>query len=392
MKKNRGWVVALAGIGAAFLVSQGCSTTGGSKTATPAASATSASGATWTPLAQDTITNTISPTATRTVTRTRTNTPTFTQSYTFTPVFTPVAYLATIGGINSSYVPISTVYVAPVPPWGGIGNWSSGGALPQTRYDPAAVATGGYLYEVGGYDPSYNPSSTVYSGAITGGTVGAFSAQTSIPAGLSAVAVATDGSYLYIAGGYDASYLYVSTVYSASASGGTVGSWTSQPALAVTIAYTKMVYDQGYLYIVAGDAYYSYSSSIYRATASAGVVGSWSTTTNLPVAMAAHQAFTDGINIFSLGGATSPSTVYTAPISSPGTLGSWTTTSAIPGGRMYGGGETTGGFAYIFGGYDQYYTNVTTTYFSPITSGTLGTWVMGAPLSQGPAETASANW
>jgi hypothetical protein len=114
-------------------------------------------------------------------------------------------YLYIIGGFSSATSAyLSDVQYAPISSNGTLGTWTATTSLPSTRADHSTVAYNGYLYVIGGYNGS--PLSTVqYAPINANGTLGTWLATATFTTGRNVFASVAYNGYLYIAGGYKGS-------------------------------------------------------------------------------------------------------------------------------------------------------------------------------------------
>lgn len=261
-----------------------------------------------------------------------------------------------------------------------------------TRAFLSSVAYNGNLYILGGYtaSPAAYTYSSVYYATIFGNGVGTWTATTSLPnAVLMITAVAYNG-FMYVAGGQSAlasPTYYANVYYAAINSDGSLGAWTAATSLPNARSGYQAVAYNDYLYIIAGsDATTNYVDTKYASISGTGALGAWGTTASLPVSAANNGvAVVSGGFIYIIGGgnfAGSTLGVLYAPVSSSGgTLGAWTTaTSTYANPRYYNMAWVYNGCLYVAGGYNAitYFKDVQ---FAPITSnGSPGTWTTSSQL------------
>src|SRR3989454_10847446 len=148
-------------------------------------------------------------------------------------------------------------------------SWTAGSSLPVAVSGNAAVyarlrttygTDTGFVYSIGGADNSGAPTSGVYYAAVaTNGSLGAWTATTSLPTALAfhaAVAATPRNSfvnstgYLYVLGGTTNSS---GMIYRATLSAtGTVGNWTSIGTLPAVLHSFAAIIHLGSLYVVGG--------------------------------------------------------------------------------------------------------------------------------------------
>jgi len=179
---------------------------------------------------------------------------------------TPARVVYSIGGAGTGGAPVSTVHVATVGAGGTLGAWTAATPLPApVAFHAAAVATpgnaritaAGFVYVIGGAtDAAGTPSTTVYRGALSAdGSVSAWAAMTQLPVALhSAGAVIFHGD-LYVAGGATTANAPSAAVFRSrlDATGG-LGPWQVQPSLPFARAHFGFGTFGGELYTFGGDS------------------------------------------------------------------------------------------------------------------------------------------
>lgn len=229
-----------------------------------------------------------------------------------------------LGGENANG-PQATVYSAPIQAGGKIGNWSSTTALPAGIYDEGAVASGGFIWSIGGFFAGDVPQSTVYSAAQSGGTVGNWTAQTPLPVALGEVGTVTANGYIYVLGGHAASGAPVNTVYAAKiGANGAIGNWASLTALPQARKDLGVaVSPDGYLWATGGyNSSNHATNTVYRAPLNAdGTIGTWLSLTPLPASVAEHTLTVAQSDLFvagnKIGARTASAKIYDAPYAGP---------------------------------------------------------------------------
>ena len=196
------------------------------------------------------------------------------------------------------------------------GDWcastsTANGSLPTATNAATSVTYNGYVYEIGGNNGSSGSSTTVNYALINGnGTLGSWTATTGLPAGayyLNANSVAYNG-YVYEIGGNngDKTTPYAHVYYAPINSNGTLGSWTATTSLPTTNAYANVVTYNGYVYEMAGTPtgyLSSLSAAVYYAPINSnGTLGSWTATTSLPAATASATSVVYNGYVYELGG------------------------------------------------------------------------------------------
>jgi N-acetylneuraminic acid mutarotase len=209
-------------------------------------------------------------------------------------------YVYEIGGYSSGV--LNAVEYAAINSNGTLGSWNYvSNFLPGGGVDSAtSVAYNGYIYEIGGW------TTTVYYAPINAnGNLGTWASTTSLPAALYiATSVVYDG-YIYEIGGDNTSSVAVSSVYYAPInSNGTIGSWTATTSLPyATSAATSVAYN-GYIYEIGG-----WTTTVYYAPINAnGTLGPWTPTASLPTATGLATSVAYNGYAYEIGGYTTANT------------------------------------------------------------------------------------
>jgi N-acetylneuraminic acid mutarotase len=295
-------------------------------------------------------------------------------------------YLYEIGGSTSSGT-TATVDYAPINANGTIGAWTATTSLPAANSRATSVIYNGYLYEMGGYTTTY--AATVDVAQINNGgpgTTSAWTATTSLPAATYWATSVVYNSYLYEIGGYNGTAALTTVDYAPINSNGTIGGWAATTSLpTATNSATSAVYN-GYVYEIGGSTVNGTAGVIatveYASINANGTLGSWTSTTSLPVATLAAASVIYNGYVYEIGGNTSSgdtTSVDYASINGNGTLGSWTTTTSLPVAIEYATSVIYNGYVYEIGGFPNGITAVVD--YAPINSnGTLGAWTSTTSL------------
>ena len=289
-------------------------------------------------------------------------------------------YAYVLGGTSSDLGSVDSNYVfyAKLSSNGSVGSWTtSSNSLPQYLYYPSAAAANGYIYVMGGYAVSGGFQSAVYYAKINSdGSIGTWTTSSnSLPQAMYEGSGATNNGYIYFLGGINSSEAPVNTVYYAKlASDGSVGSWTTNTNhLPQSIDDTATFTNGGDVYVLGGVTNSSTSNAVYYARFNSdGSIGTWTTSSNsLPQALDGPTAASAGGYVYVTGGNNSSddsqNTVYYAPLSSNGSVGSWTTSSnSLPQTVQLSSSITYDGYLYVFDGQNNGNT-VKTVYYAPLT-------------------------
>lgn len=257
-------------------------------------------------------------------------------------------YLYEIGGSSAT-----TAYSAPINGDGTIGAWTSAGSAVGSGNNKNFAVYNGYAYKVGDNATSQN----VYYATIGNGTIGAWTKGTATPAVNNAAGVTIYQNYLYMVGGGPSGGggNYYATVYYAPLNAdGSVGSWTATTSLPTATGMNTAIAYNGYLYSIGG-ADTGFSANVYYAPINAdGSVGAWTTTPSAPSSKYGQYSYIYDGYIYYVGGWTNTVTYY-APIYANGSLGSWQTTASLisTSGLRYVSGATYNGYMYILGGREE---------------------------------------
>lgn len=267
---------------------------------------------------------------------------------------------------------------------GNITGWSTDTALPTALYASQAIVTKNRVYLLGGHNAT-NWLSTVYVSTINSdGTLGGWSATTSLPGPLGNSQAIITKNRVYLIGGQDVS-VAVATIYTAPInSDGTLGSWTTGTSLPGSLTETIVVATKNRVYLFGGNNSSATISTVYTAPINAdGTLGAWGTGTSLPGNIAVSQAIVTKNRVYVIGGQYNGSysaNIHTATINSDGLIGTWNTSGSLPGPLGVSQVIVTKTCVYLLGGYNgTNYTN--TVYIANInTDGTLSSWYTGTSL------------
>jgi N-acetylneuraminic acid mutarotase len=174
-----------------------------------------------------------------------------------------------LGGYNGNF--LSTVYYAPINSDGSLGNWSEGPSLPQKIDDAQAIVTKNRVYLLGGNSPSSNLSTVYYAPINSDGSLGSWSEGPSISQPIRYSQAIVTKNRVYLLGGYNGSS-YLSTVYYAPInSDGSLGSWSAGTSLPQAVVYSQAIVTKNRVYLLGGYNGSSYLSTVYYAPFSGGL-------------------------------------------------------------------------------------------------------------------------
>ncbi len=257
---------------------------------------------------------------------------------------------------------------------GSIGTWNSTTSAPLSLYSAMSFTYGGYIYLLGGQPNQTSFSSAVYYASLNSdGTVGTWTATTSLPQPVNSTQAVAYNGYVYLVGGQNGSGSDYNVVYYAPInSNGTLGTWSTGPNLPQSIGDNSTVIYNGYIYELGGQPGGGTTNIVYYAQIqSNGDLSSWYTTTSLP----GSEAVTGGAvsyrgYIYLIG----CSNLCYAKVNSDGSLGSWNSTAS----------NIAVGGAPVISEYDDYmylYNDSGASYYAKINSdGSVGSWSTGTTL------------
>lgn len=268
-------------------------------------------------------------------------------------------YIYAIGGSNGAAK--NTVYYGKLNPDGTVSSWTtSGSTLPVALFQLNAVTTNGYIYALGGTTGGGSTVATAYYSKVNSdGSIGAWTATTSLPAIRSGAMSATANGYVYVVGGTNGPTSQNTVYYAQTQSDGTLGAWTtSGSTLPAVRSYAGYGVANGFMYIIGGTNGTTAQNTVYYAALNSdGTVGAWTTSgSTLPGIRSGTTAVIANNNVFVFGGLNAgvpQSSIYATTLNANGTVNAWTTATATVPLSMY---QTTSvaanGYAYLFGGYD----------------------------------------
>lgn len=239
---------------------------------------------------------------------------------------------------------------------GSIGAWASTTSLATAApTNHASVAYNGYLYTTGGFDGTNNLADVQYAPINADGTIGAWTATTSLPAGrVDHVPVVYNG-YMYVTGGQPT---YTDALYAPINADGTIGNWTATTSLTSNrYSHTSVAYG-GYLYIIGGqdDLGNELADVQYAPINANGTIGAWSTTTSFTTARSNQGSIVYNGYLYIIGGQDVANTrladVQYAPINANGSIGTWTATTSFTTARSSHATAVYNGYVYVVGGWD----------------------------------------
>ena len=238
-------------------------------------------------------------------------------------------YIYEIGGSSSSalttveYTQIGANGTVAIPLAGCASGWTAASpsnqwcykttSLPTATYRSTSVVYNGYIYEIGGYNGTSYFSTVDYAPINGDGSVGSWTATTSLPLATDyGISAAYDG-YLYFMGGQAASSTgdctaagntCIGTIYAPINSNGTLGPWTATTNLANAAYVPTTTAYNGYIYEIGG----GYGSTLaelanidYASLSSIPRVGDYSDLINLASSITNPSGNVDPIEIVTNG-------------------------------------------------------------------------------------------
>lgn len=290
-------------------------------------------------------------------------------------------YLYVIGGYDSTNY-YNTVQYAAINNDCSLGTWTS-----TTAFDTAGNARGGitafayngYIFVTGGVNGSGNFSAVRSAPLNSNGTVGSWSATTSLPSAMNRHRTVVWGNRLYLLGGTTialpnpnngastgsrptgsgSANTYVATIND----NGTIGSWTSATSLPYDIYEFGAEAMGGYLFVLGGFGSTGVSSITYRAKINSdGTLGNWALLYDRGSGfkIASESLVVQNGTMYTLGGRNDTSLTNTnrnvatsmiyAPNGGSGATGAWSSSSSLPAARSQAGSTAYNGYAYVTGG------------------------------------------
>jgi N-acetylneuraminic acid mutarotase len=281
-------------------------------------------------------------------------------------------YVYEIGGVNSSGTVLATVDYAPISSSGTIGTWTATTSLPTATDQATSVEYNGYVYEIGGCSSTCPTTTVDYAPINSDGTLGSWTATTPLLAATENATSVVYNGYVYEIGGNNGSAEITTVDYAHISSNGTLGAWTSTTSLPTATAYSSSIVYDNYVYIMGGgDPGKSlYATVDYAHINSDGTLGSWTATTSLPAVI--YQATSVMYNgyVYEIGGnnGSALSTIDYAPINSNGTIGTWIATTPLPTATSFATSVVYNGYVYEIGGGGNGVAFSTVDYFSIISA------------------------
>ena len=157
--------------------------------------------------------------------------------------------------------------------------WKLTTSYPTTIDQQSCVVNGGYIYCVGGYNPS--PTTAVYYAKLSSTGVGVWKKTTSYPTTIGLQSCVVSGGYVYCVGGVVTSAVYYAKLTPTGIPASGPGSWKKTTSYPTSILDQSCVVIAGTVFCIGG-ASPNPTSAVNYATLSAGGVSSWTPATSYP--------------------------------------------------------------------------------------------------------------
>jgi hypothetical protein len=201
-------------------------------------------------------------------------------------------------------------YSAVVADDGTFGAWKTGPSTLEKRMHAGAFVLADSIYVLGGFDDPNVWDDAVRATVMSNGTVSPFMPAGKLRGPRSHFSLTRVGDYVYMAGGLDASALSNPPLLDEVArakieSDGSLGEWTTMPALPVALATHASFFWGGYLYVGGGINPTTHEKRFWRAPIGADhALGTWELAAPLPIARGhVHQLPIVGNHVYSVSGA-----------------------------------------------------------------------------------------
>ncbi|KAF0125815.1 MAG: hypothetical protein FD189_1175 [Elusimicrobia bacterium] len=264
------------------------------------------------------------------------------------------------GYLNNVY------YSAQMNPDGTLGAWQVASPMPEMLGLGlhASLAHNGKLYVLGGTN-LFGPRDVAYYSTANGdGSLSPWIPTTPMPAKLMGHSAASDGKRIYVTGGIVRNIGSHAAVYSAPFNAdGTLGAWRAETSLPARLFSHRSMVRNGRLMIFGGSADHTlYPSGQPAGAISAkvlsaainpdGALGAWQELAPLPVPMMLHAAAATSNSVYVFGGFNGgvSNAVYFAPFLADGTLGAWQALHALPRNLLSLAALATEDYVYTLGG------------------------------------------
>jgi len=290
-------------------------------------------------------------------------------------------YMYTVGGKTMGGIYYSDVQYARFNGNGSIGAWTATTSITSTTANFGSAIYNGFIYVLGGSGAAGSTTSNVnYARINANGSVGNWTNTTSLTSARYGFNTTVSNGYMYVLGGTDApSTLVGYTQYAIINANGSLGAWVTTNSYATARTDQSAVMHNGYMYVLGGNTGTVQNDVQLSSLAPTGSVGLGAATTAFTTARQGHTAVAYRGYLYVMGGTTGGSgylaTTQYAPINSTGTIGTWTATTSFATARSNFGAVAYNGYMYITGGYNDVSLHQSDTQYAVInTAGTLGAW------------------
>lgn len=264
-------------------------------------------------------------------------------------------FIFALGGMNDTG-DLDSVERAKINPDGTLGPWQSVASMPSARRFAAAVVSNNTIYVLGGSVGAAPAVATVDRATV--GFDGSLSWESAAPMttprdGLTAVAI---GGHIYALGGYNGQ-ARLNTVERASVNpDGSLASWQSESSMTQSRYQSAAVAFNDRIYVLGGlNSLFSVEQAEVRQD---GSLGEWQPGTPMTTPRAGLGAFVLGGHLAALGGYDSSTnwfaSVEQAPLNTDGSWGAWQAASTMSQSRVYMATVTVGGRIYALGGWSPF--------------------------------------
>lgn len=236
-------------------------------------------------------------------------------------------------------------------PDGTIDPWTTTTALPTGLGWFSAEATEDHIYVVGGWNSSGLTSAVRYAELDSTGAIGQWQSTTSLPGPLYTQGGILVDSCIYVLGGATGvgAPVVADVRFARIQPDGTLGAWTATSSLPEANRLNGVVSLNGYLYSIGGRPVNNGTDAVYSAARNPdGTLGQWLPTTRLPTGIEGSSCCAIGGRVYTVSGLTG--VCYSAEANPDGTLGNWQTETSLPQARWAADGLAHEGRIYVPGG------------------------------------------
>ena len=158
-------------------------------------------------------------------------------------------YLYVFGGVGAGDAEVNDVYFTPFSSDGSLGTWVAATDLPSVLSNSAAVAYNDYVYVIGGESGGVETSTVMFASISFDGSLGSWTNTTVLPAARTTHAAVVEDGYIYVLGGGRVIGGATSSVFYAPINAtGSVGAWTALTSLPTTHSIFASIVNKGYIY------------------------------------------------------------------------------------------------------------------------------------------------